>query len=393
MEYRGCVDTCRDVRTCATAFDDLDDTCEGRQTFVGMCVCKDGFVMQGDRCIPVDDCGCQVIDENGSSSGIWVPDGYWHMTKDCKTIYECKDNVFTIQIETGNHCGDTEICKVKDDEEGQCIEDPDDGSIGYCRGTGDPHFQTFDGLRYDYMGLCWNRFLEVTETTNPEEVPPFAIHTKHRRSWAPRNEVVSMTEWVEFHIYSQLTNWNRQSDPQWTIRIAIVDSPADRTGDQQGVGRPGGAEITVINNVAGTQFKTPEVKTPDFHAVNFQNQYVSVTTWFGVEIKFTVNNWGLEAFVPSKYRTLTEGLCGNWNGNREDDMEGCDGILRNNVNDMAHSCRVDLEEEECEQDSVIGECNDRDQIEEQCELITSGDAFETCRADFVDPSGNYQPTA
>ena len=51
-----------------------------QESYVGMCVCQQGFVMQENRCIPLFDCGCQVIDETGSFSGIWVPDGYRHMT-------------------------------------------------------------------------------------------------------------------------------------------------------------------------------------------------------------------------------------------------------------------------------------------------------------------------
>ena len=50
------------------------------------------------------------------------------------------------------------------------------------------------------------------------------------------------------------------------------------------------------------EFKTFEVMNEDFHAVNFQNKHVIVRTWFDLEIKFTVDNWGLEVYVPSTYK-------------------------------------------------------------------------------------------
>ena len=46
MIYKGCADTCRDITTCSTQDKNKDDICTKKTEYVGMCVCKTGYIFE-----------------------------------------------------------------------------------------------------------------------------------------------------------------------------------------------------------------------------------------------------------------------------------------------------------------------------------------------------------
>ncbi len=64
-----------------------------------------------------------------------------------------------------------------------------------CRACGDPHYRTFDGKRYDYMGNC----NYILAQSRPEAPGSFVI-VGDNKPWA-RNPRATVTRYVYVFVY------------------------------------------------------------------------------------------------------------------------------------------------------------------------------------------------
>ena len=49
------------------------------------------------------------------------------------------------------------------------------GPISYCTGSGDPHYRSLDGRRFDFQGICSYTFIATTEEAEKCHLYPFLI--------------------------------------------------------------------------------------------------------------------------------------------------------------------------------------------------------------------------
>ena len=101
-----------DFASSSDSSNDLGTNCEEG------CFCPAGTVAYESRCITVDECPCRLRGKSFESGAV-VP-------KDCNTCV-CAKGKWT--------CTESK-CSAR------------------CSAVGDPHYTTFDGKRYDFMGKC-----------------------------------------------------------------------------------------------------------------------------------------------------------------------------------------------------------------------------------------------
>ena len=231
-----------------------------------------------------------------------------------------------------------------------CFDQP----AGWCHASGDPHYITYDGSRYDFMGTCRYLFSGVTTGNATAHLPRFDVQVQHRQAW---NTQVAMTEHVWF------TFDGLEEDVSYTVYIRVGDPP-------QGSGRPSFliTDVTINEHGNVTTINANEMRNDDFTLVN-HGHFIQVTNWFNVEVEFTASSWAIDVHTPPCYEGHLEGLCGNWNGEGGDDFTGSDGEIHSAV-DFAQSWQTSWDGEDCEAGpEVFPECTDQAVID-GCSLMT-----------------------
>ena len=97
--------------------------------------------------------------------------------------YDCNESSHQCQVDSQNP------------DFGYCQE----RRTGYCRASGDPHIETFDGARYDVMGTC-QYYMSVSEYESSIH-SPYAVRIKNFKT-SPSSPV-SMVDRVYFDFKSQ----------------------------------------------------------------------------------------------------------------------------------------------------------------------------------------------
>ena len=136
--YEACGNAC--PATCGDP--DAPTRCQAH--CVETCTCDEGFVRNGDKCIPQPQCGCFH-----SATGSYVPPGktFW---SDGSCSQQCTCNPTSNQIECKQaSCPYGKLCEVVDGIRG-CVPN----MFGTCMVSGDPHYLTFDGVRFEFQGTC-----------------------------------------------------------------------------------------------------------------------------------------------------------------------------------------------------------------------------------------------
>ena len=219
-------------------------------------------------------------------------------------ILACTDTNTGIVYQIGEtyqrDCGTRCTCRVGGQTD--CMSVPCDFNGPTCHTNGDPHYTTFDGFAHHYQGGC--QYAHVERCTNSE----FSIKTRN----IVHNSRVSCVGEVTVEVPG-VTIIMARGNP---IPVTINGQMASNT------------DIVIYESVA----TGVEVKRVGTSIHLFLNTIGIRLSWNGV--------YGVT--VTASTRLLNElcGLCGTYNGNRNDDLQRRGGALTTSVTAFGDSWLV-----------------------------------------------------
>uniref|UniRef100_A0A8C4T5G8 IgGFc-binding protein-like n=1 Tax=Erpetoichthys calabaricus TaxID=27687 RepID=A0A8C4T5G8_ERPCA len=280
--YENCGNAC--PATCL----DSDAPSKCKSYCIGGCQCNAGYVLSAEKCVPVRSCGCNY-------NGQHIPTGekFWG---DNTCQQRCYCNPTTNKVECKNQgCKSGEQCKVVDGVSG-CHPT----NYKTCSASGDPHYLTFDGRRYDFMGTCVYQLVGVC--SNDPDLVPFEVDVQNDHRG---HTVVSYTKLVLVKVYD---------------------------------------EVIVMSTVHPKQVNDELLNLPVYRSNNRVMMYLSgnigvIETNFNLKVTFDFSSV-VRVTLPSSYSGAVCGLCGNYNSKNEDDMVMKNGRLASNPTEFGQSWRV-----------------------------------------------------
>ncbi|KAI4900182.1 hypothetical protein NFI96_023906, partial [Prochilodus magdalenae] len=306
------------------------------------CQCDPGFVLSNKKCVPLKDCGC--VDSGGSYHPI---NESWYL-KDCKKQCVCLGGR-KIKCSSSS-CLPTESCQL---QEGEYICKPNEPTgSGICSVSGDPHYTSFDKKVHHFMGACsYTLTKPCNETTG---VPYFTVETKNEHRG--NDKKVSYVKSVIVNVYGMKIILDKGRKVQVNgVRVTVP--------------------ITLLNDVR----------------IFLSGKFVVVETNFGLRVRFEGNHHA-DVSLPSSYKGLLCGMCGNYNDNPADDNIMSDGKPTDSTNDLGESWQVEDDRPDCTHGGGDIECDKHIESEAQkptsCGMITDPNGiFKECHK--VVPPGPY----
>uniref|UniRef100_A0A8C5F079 VWFD domain-containing protein n=1 Tax=Gopherus evgoodei TaxID=1825980 RepID=A0A8C5F079_9SAUR len=355
--YELCADLC--TTTCARITDarKCPDTCaEG-------CQCDDGFLFDGQGCVPLQSCGCfnmglyykpneMVLTNNCQQNCTCIPaQGMTCEAHSCSSDETCQIRDGVMQCINIDPCKDLtcrvkETCKIENGR-AKCVPN----FIGTCWGWGDPHYHTFDGLNFNFQGTCTYTLAKYSGT-DPTLVP-FTIDEKNDNRGG--NQAVSYVRLTNISVYGYNISIHKREVGK--IRINDVSTSLPVTLED--------GKIKLYQSGLNAILQTD----------------------FGLQVSYDWN-WHLIITLPSSYYGAMGGLCGNFNQNRGDDMTSPNGTRVSSIVEWARSWKVNDRDPFC-WDVCKGNCPTCDESkqkiygsDEYCGLISKapGGPFRECHS-------------
>ncbi|XP_028332624.1 alpha-tectorin isoform X2 [Gouania willdenowi] len=301
------------------------------------CQCNDGFVLNGNQCVPPTSCGCYHRGRYRQSG-----EQFWD-DEDCHSLCTCSGVTGLIHC-VPSSCGPQESCRVSGGEFG-CHPNPH----GTCSASGDPHYITFDRKAYDFQGTC--RYVLANVCNNTEGLPHFSVEAKNEALAGLPLSVVA-----EVFV---------------TVQGYQVHISRERRG---------------VVQVNGITQNVPILLNGGNMSIYASGPRVFVSTGFGLSVTYDGRST-MSISVPASYREKTCGLCGNFNGNRNDDFSTPSGTTVMTPDEFGRAWKVEGNytcSDGC--GSSCPQCVDERPARAQCEVIQAPHGpFSFCH-EQVDPT-------
>ncbi|XP_060132431.1 IgGFc-binding protein-like [Zootoca vivipara] len=356
--------TCSNI--CETNCAGLTDHIRCPEYCVEGCQCDAGFFFDGLKCISLEECGC-------FERGRYFPPNEPVVFNDCKEKCICTAaGGFSCEAIT---CQGEETCEVIDgvmqcynkdvprpscatvkcrrgmecqmmNGQPQCVP----SSNATCWAMGDPHYNTFDGRKYDFQGTCTYTFVKTRAEIFG--LPSFHIFAKNENRG---NKAVSYVSVVTTEVYGYTITMTRSKNCFVEVNGIRAHLPIYL--------KDGNLQVLQV----GTS--------------------VMISTDFQMQVSYDCNHH-LRVTISSAYQEAVGGLCGNYNENPSDDFETPAGTTAPSVPAFGESWVVTTDGSLCWHD-CNGPCKacESDQAkkyesEAYCGLLTkvSNGPFASCHA-------------
>ncbi|XP_049555736.1 zonadhesin isoform X2 [Orcinus orca] len=298
------------------------------------CECQKGHILSGTSCVPLSQCGCT------SQRGSYHPVGEsWYTDNTCSRLCTCSahNNISCLQTacEPGQMCGSRDgliRCRA--------------AGMGECHLRNASHYASFDGSYHAVRGTCTYVLVKICHST--VDLPFFKISGKNgKRKDQPH------------------TFYLRQ------VHVDIFNTLVTLKKDQVLIN---GTRVTLP---ATTQIRGVKVISRDGYTV--------LTINIGVQVKFDGNGF-LEVEIPKAYYEKTCGMCGNFNGEEEDEL-----LMPNDELALDDVMYVDSWQDEeidpnCQEDDKKTEAEPQEKPNTNCRAADLARAREQCQAAFQAPA-------
>ncbi|XP_071757273.2 alpha-tectorin [Centroberyx gerrardi] len=301
------------------------------------CQCDDGFVLNGNQCVPPIACGCHH-EGRYREGGEQFWDG-----EECQSFCSCNGITGAVRC-TPNSCASQESCRVVEGEFG-CHPSP----RGTCSASGDPHYLSFDGKAFDFQGTC--RYVLATLCNATDELHHFQVEAKNEQ-W--RELPVSITAEVFVDVWGYRVHMSRE-------RRGVVQ-------------------------VDGITQNLPILLNGGRVSIYASGHRTFVNADFGLSVSY--DGWSTVSIsVPSNYSGETCGLCGNFNGNPNDDFITPSGAMVTSPTQFGTAWKV-ADNYTCSDGcgSSCPRCADESPARARCEVIQAAEGPLSFCHEQVDPA-------
>ncbi|CAH1271521.1 FCGBP [Branchiostoma lanceolatum] len=340
--YSHCTSACPATCVNPSAPDNCDLPC------VEGCECDAGYMQSGLECVPQSNCGCLDIFENyytlgeqwGTEDGQECECGHLspvipiaRITCTPVTCYEEGGYAWMLVDGVwGCHCNDS------------CCD------RAICYAWGDPHYCTPDGRTFNYQGSC--RYTFAKDCANND-----------------------------FTVEVQQIPWERRPSRSVVRRVYVI-----AYGFEIEIGQ--GRYVRVNAPPPGFSAVLPITLAGGKIVITLSGGFVRVELTDLCVVILYDGRTRIEVEIPSNYKGVLCGLCGNYNGMSGDDFMKPGYMLTSSVNEFGNSWATDITT--CEVDPptgdppTLGPC--APMYSDQCDVLTDPmGPFADCHG-YVDPT-------